>query len=647
MGRFDLTGWQWVAVATVVLATLVVAVAFTADVGSARPDPVPFDDTVEVGLTMEAEQVTRAADASVPRAEVFYSQFRYVVGYGGVDQLAAAIDAPDRTRQFGYPLAVYVSDYSPVSVRCDEDGLLHTSASPEWTPAGGAHYVVDSDARSPDGPVIVPFGARDEAAAFTERCGGRVVDWEAVRERPLAGDAASAVRDQVDSRHEGGDRQVAAARERRDRPVSVVVGRDAPTLQAAIDRAPANTTVRVPDGTYAGNVTVDKPLTLRGAGPRRDGEGNATVLDGGGNGSVLTVTADRVGVVGFDIVGVGNTTVGEPTNTSRSWDAHVRQSYGRSDAALVATNVSGLYVANASVDTPASGFVLVRTPGAVVEHVSVEGTDYWRDGFMGVIAMYEPVVVQSSTFDGGRDGVYLHRADGTSVRNNTFRGGRFGTHLMYTSNALVADNRARGQLYSGVVVMTDPAGNAIVGNDVRHSGSGILTSGSESYVARNVLVDTGRGLSTNAGQSLYEHNVLYRNDVGLTTSTIVPSNRVVGNDFVANGIPATTGPGPLRIYTHEGRGNYWSGAYDLEGGDDPTLARPYSPTDPLDRHLDRTDAAVVLRESPSVRGLRALRGTTPGFRTGSIVDTAPRSHPINPDRLAMARNDTTDGGAST
>jgi len=646
MGRLDLTGWQWITVACVALAALVVVGAFAADAGSARPDPVAFDETVGVGLTMEAEQIARAADASVPRAQVFYSQFRYVVGYAGVDRLAAAIDAPDRARQFGYPLAVYVSDYSPVSVQCDENGLLHTSASPGWTPAGEAHYVVDSDARDPAGPVIVPFSDRADAVAFTERCGGRVTDWMTVRDRPAPADAASAVRGAVDARHDRADRQVAAARERRDRPVSVVVGRDAPTLQAAIDRAPPNTTVRVPAGTYAGNVTVDKPLTLRGAGTRAAG-GNATVLDGNGNGTVITVAADGVAIVGFEVVGVGNTTVGSPANASQSWDAHVRQSYGRSDAALTATNVSGLCVANVSVDTPASGFVLLRTPDAVVEHVSVNGTDYWRDGFMGVIAMYEAVVVQDSTFDGGRDGVYLHRADGTVVRNNTFRDDRFGTHLMYTSNALVADNDARDQLYAGVVVMTDPTGNAIVGNDVRHSNSGILTAGSGSYVARNVVVDTARGITTNAGQSLYEHNVLYHNEVGMTASTIVPSNRVVDNDFVANDRHATAGPGPLRIYTHEGRGNYWSGAYDLGVAGGPTLARPYSPTDQVDRRLDRTEAAVVLREAPGVRGLRAFRGTTPGFRSASIVDTAPLSEPANPELLAMARNDTTDGGAST
>ncbi|MEF8829695.1 MAG: NosD domain-containing protein, partial [Haloarcula sp.] len=467
---------------------------------------------------------------------------------------------------------------------------------------------------------------------------GRIIDWETLKTRSFDLEQAAAVRNQVGPRRTDADATVQKARQRRSRPVSVEVGTDAETIQGAVDAAPPNTTVVVPAGTYDEQVTIDKPLTLSGAG---------ATLDGGGNGTVVTVTADGVGVTGFDIVGVGNTTVGDPTNESDSaWDATVTTAYGNSDAAVTGRNASGLYVANLSVETPASGVVLRRTPGAVVENVTVNGTADWQDGFMGVIGMHGPVVVQDSAFDGGRDGVYLHRADGTAVRNNTFRDNRFGVHLMYTSRSLVADNVARGQEYAGVVVMTNPVANAIVGNDVRHSGSGVMLAGSRSYIGHNVVVDTTQAMSTNADRSLYEHNVLYGNDIGVRASTVVPSNIVTENDFIANDRHAVSGPGPLRVYTHEGRGNYWSGAYDLTGEAGPVLAQSYSPTDSVDRRLDQTNAAIVLRSAPSVRGLRALRGTTPGFRRGSIVDRAPLAEPANPEAVGQLRNETSLEGAS-
>ncbi|MDS0223532.1 right-handed parallel beta-helix repeat-containing protein [Haloarcula sp. S1AR25-5A] len=636
--RPALTTVQFFALFAVVLCTLGFATSFVVDTTSARPDPVAFDTTVQRGITMADEQIARNQSISVPRAEVFYSQYQYVVGYVGLDQAVTALTEPGHEQQFGYPLAVYVSDYSDRPVRCGEDGSLRTAAPPDWVEANQAHYVVDGAARVPSGPAVVPFADRDDAAAFADTCGGRIIDWEALKTRSFDLEQATAVREQVGPRRSEADAAVETARQRRTRPVSVEVGTDAPTVQAAVDAAPPNTTVVVPAGTYDEQVTIDKPLTL--SGPR-------ATLDGGGNSTVVTVTADRVGVTGFEIVGVGNATVSDPTKADDSaWDATVTTAYGNSDAAVTGRNASGLYVANLTVETPASGVVLRRASGAVVENVTVNGTADWQDGFMGVIGMHGSIVVQDSAFNGGRDGVYLHRADGTAVRNNTFRDNRFGVHLMYTSRSLVADNVARGQEYAGVVVMTNPVANTIVGNDVRHAGSGVMLAGSQSYIAHNVVVDTTQAMSTNADRSLYEHNVIYGNDIGVRASTVVPSNIVTANDFIANDRHAVSGPGPLRVYTHDGRGNYWSGAYDLTGGAGSALTQSYSPTDSVDRRLHQTDAAIVLRSAPSVRGLRALRGTTPGFRRGSIVDRAPLADPANPETVRRVRNETSTEGGS-
>jgi len=624
--------WQFVAAVCSILLIVTAAGAFAVDLGSARPDPVPYGDTVKLGVAAETERIAEERGGTIPRVEIFYSQYRYVVGYSGVAAAISALDEPGRERQFGYPLAVYASDYAGRSAACS-DGTLSTATNPDWVSVTEARFVVGSRATIAGDPVVVPFSDASDATAFTEHCGGRVVDWEALRGDPPAAPSATGVESDVDDRRDRADRRVAEADALLDREVSVVVGRDAPSVRAAVDAAPPNTTVVVPPGTYAERVTIEKPLTLRGR--------NAT-LDGGGEGTVIDVRADGVAVTGVTVRGVGAATRAENASTSGDWDASIQQGYGEGDAGVAAVNVSGTYVRNVSVHTPSNGVLLRNVPGAVVADLDVYGSEEWLDGFMGVMAMHEPVVVQGSRIEGGRDGVYLHRAAGTVVRNNTFLDQRFGVHLMYTSGTLLADNVARGQAGSGVVIMTRPTGNAVVGNDVRHAEGGIFVGGSRSYVADNVVVDTGRGMVTYATQSRYEGNVLYGNGAGFVASTLVPSNRVVANDFVANDRHATAGPGPLRIYTEDGRGNYWDGAYDVRLGADasPTLDRAYSPTDELDRRLHRTDAAVTLSASPTVRGLRTFRGTTPGFRRASIVDLAPLRRPANPELLAQARNET-------
>jgi parallel beta-helix repeat protein len=632
MNAGEMRTWQFVAAACSILLVATAVGAFAVDLGSARPDPVPYADTVKLGATAETEQTAEAEGATIPRVEIFYSQYRYVVGYTGVAAAISALDEPGRERQFGYPLAVYASDYAGRSPRCT-NGTLTSATNPDWVSVTDAHFVVGSRATLAGESVVVPFSDAGDARAFADACGGRVVDWEALRRTPPAVPTVAGVESSLDDRRAHADRRVAAAETLLDREVSVVVGRDAPTIRAAVAAAPPNTTVVVPPGTYAERVTVEKSLTLRGR--------NATV-DGGGEGTVIDVRADDVAVTGLTIRGVGNATRAENASESDDWDAPIQQGYGEGDAGVAAVNVSGTYVHDVTIHTPANGVLLRGVPGAVVADLRVDGSAEWLDGFMGVMAMHEPVVVQDSRVDGGRDGVYLHRAHGTVVRNNTFLDQRFGVHLMYTSETLIADNVARGQEGSGVVVMTRPTANAVVGNDVRHANGGIFVGGSRSYVARNVVVDADRGMVAYATQSRYEHNVLSGNEVGFAASTVVPSNRVVANDFVDNDRHATAGPGPLRIFTADGRGNYWEGAYDtsLAADGSPTLDRAYSPTDDLDRRLHRSDAAVTLSAAPSVRGLRAFRGTTPGFRKASIVDLAPLRRPANPDLLARARNET-------
>lgn len=623
--------WQIAAGACSLLLVATAVGAFAVDLGSARPDPVPFADTVKLGITEELEQAAQHRGASIPRVEVFYSQYRYVIGYGGVAGAVSALDAPGREQQFGYPLAVYASDYAGREPRCT-NGTLVTDTNPDWVSVTEARFVVGSRARLGGESLVVPFSVAEDAAAFADACGGRVVDWQELRRDPPAVPSAASVQSKRDDRQARADRRVADAESLLDREASVVVGRDVPTIQAAVAAAPPNTTVVVPAGTYAEHVTIDKPLTLRGE--------NAT-LDGSGNGTVIQVRADDVAVTGLTIRGVGNATRVENASGGDGWDAPIQQGYGGGDAGIDARNASGLYVHDVTIHTPANGVLLRQAPGAVVDDLRVYGSEEWLDGFMGVIAMNEAVVVQNSFVEGGRDGVYLHRAHGAVIRNNTFLDQRFGVHLMYTSETLIADNVARGQQGSGIVVMTRPTANAIVGNDVRHANGGIFVGGSRSYVARNVVVDTDRGMVTYATQTTYEHNVFYENGVGFAASNIVPSNRVVANDFVGNDRHATAGPGPLRIYTVDGRGNYWEGAYDLSvRAGSQTLDRVYSPTDELDRRLHRTDAAVTLSAAPAVQGLRAFRGTTPGFRKASIIDLAPLTRPANPELLAQARNGT-------
>ena len=94
-------------------------------------------------------------------------------------------------------------------------------------------------------------------------------------------------------------------------PVCVDGGDCYTSVQTAINNAPGGGTVTVSAGTYSETVTIDKPLTLRGAKSGNDAR-NRTVNDGsesiinGGSQSALVIKSNNVTVDGFQIQQTGN-----------------------------------------------------------------------------------------------------------------------------------------------------------------------------------------------------------------------------------------------------------------------------------------------------------------------------------------------------
>ena len=69
------------------------------------------------------------------------------------------------------------------------------------------------------------------------------------------------------------------------------------SLQAAIDAASPGDTITVSGGVYYEHIVIDKELTLTGS--------QGPVIDGGGEGDVVTITGSDVTISGFEIRGSG------------------------------------------------------------------------------------------------------------------------------------------------------------------------------------------------------------------------------------------------------------------------------------------------------------------------------------------------------
>ncbi|THE64707.1 nitrous oxide reductase accessory protein NosL/NosD [Salinadaptatus halalkaliphilus] len=620
--------WGRIVIAAVGLVVVAASVGvFVVDAETAEPEPVVFEETVSTGLALE-DELALGADVQLPRAQVFYSQYDYVVGYHGIETFVESFQDDGHTARFGHPQAVYVTDYATVDPQLASDGHPTADRSPEWTDAEDAWFVVESDARTPRGETVLPFSDRDAAASFANRRGGTILDWPTLLERAFDRDDATAVADQLDDRHADADARVESIGALRDRPVSTVVGEDAATIQDALEAAPENTTVLVPAGTYNETLEIDRSLTLRG-------EGDVTI-QGDGDGSVVTSTADRSAVIGVTVAGSGTE---QPASgdlpgddeEAGDWDEVFERNHAHSDAGIALHTAADSLVEDVTVDSDVTGILLRRSEGSVVRDATVDSPRDRTDGHAGILAFRSPIVIENATVTDGQDAIYAHRSPELVVRDSDLEGSHLGIHLMHTSDAILANNRLRNQSHTGIYVMTGPERIAIVDNDVRGAAYGIEAAGSDAYVADNRLTESQIGLRIGSTDSRLEGNVLAGNEVGAEVRTVVPTNQVLANDFIENAVHATAGSGPLRIWSQNGQGNYWQGATSLSG--DATVDRSYSPTAPVDQRLHRTDGTVTLSRGPALDAIAGLEGSVPGMRSGSIVDLAPTCEPNNQDAL--------------
>ncbi|MEY9445588.1 parallel beta-helix repeat protein [Bradyrhizobium diazoefficiens] len=209
-------------------------------------------------------------------------------------------------------------------------------------------------------------------------------------------------------------------------------------LQALLDRARDGDVVELAPGDYNGSIRIDRPLALTG----RPG----AVLDGGGSGNVVTVTAPDVTVRGVTIRGSGrdlqamNSGVFLQKTAERATIENNR----------LVGNLFGVYVHGAT--------------GSRVANNLIEGLRGHRlsEAGNGVSLWNAPeVTIADNTFRYGRDGIFTISSRKDRFVGNRFEQVRFAVHYMYTNDSEVSGNVSIGNhvgyaiMYSNRLIIRD------------------------------------------------------------------------------------------------------------------------------------------------------------------------------------------------
>lgn len=375
--------------------------------------------------------------------------------------------------------------------------------------------------------------------------------------------------------------------------------------------------VRLAPGIHRGPITVDRPIVLDG--------GGAAVVEGSGQGSVVTVTAAGAVVRGLVVRGSGTSleTMDAGVFLTRTATA------ARVEDNRIEGNLFGVYVHGAR-DALVSGNRIRGRPGLRLSEAG-NGISVWNA---------PGAVIRGNDVADVRDGIFTVTSRANRFEENRFENLRFAVHFMYTQDSVVARNVSRGN-HTGFAIMF--SNNVeVVGNVAEASRDHglMLQSVNGSRIIGNRILGGGRSIAStafgrakddeerclflfNANKNEIRGNRVELCPIGVHVTAGSTRNTVAANAFVGNRTQVKFVGTRHQEWSDQGRGNYWSdhAAFDLDG--DGIADEVYRPNDLVDQLVWTTPLAKTLLNSPAVQLVRWAQTQFPALMPGGIVDSRP------------------------
>jgi nitrous oxidase accessory protein len=378
------------------------------------------------------------------------------------------------------------------------------------------------------------------------------------------------------------------------------------SLNTVIAQALAGDVIRLAVGIHSGPVRVDRSLTLLGE--------TGTVIDGAGQGTVVTVDAPDVAIRGLTIRNSGARLSTEDSGIFVT---------ARGDRALIEGN---------RLELNLIGIYLKGPQQAVVRANTVRGRRDLRmnERGNGIHLWNTPgSVVEGNDVRWGRDGIFVTTSRDNKFSDNRFRDLRFAVHYMYTNSSEISGNHSLGNhigyalMYSTNLTVYD---NVSDGDRDR----GILFNFANNSQIYGNRVRPGPDKCVfiyNSNINRLHHNHFEGCEIGVHFTAGSERNEIWANAFVANRTQVKYVGTRHLEWSRDGSGNYWSDhtAFDLDA--DGLADQPYRPNDLVDQIMWRHPVAKLLLSSPAVQLLRWAQRQFPALLPGGVVDSAPLMAP--------------------
>jgi nitrous oxidase accessory protein len=380
----------------------------------------------------------------------------------------------------------------------------------------------------------------------------------------------------------------------------------APSLADAVAAARDGDTVVVPAGVHRARLVIDKRIRLVG--------GPGAVIDGGGEGTVLRISASGVEVRGVTIRGTGT-------------------SYTAEDAGIRIDQAADVRIAEVRVEDALFGVFVAKGDRCTIESSTVIGKDlpHVRRGDGIRLWFSSGCRLSGNRVERSRD-VVIWYSSGTVVEDNVVRTSRYGLHYMYSNDNVFHRNRFEDNQVGAAIMYSRGIELSENSFSFSHGPSayGLLVKDADDvFIVDNRFVHDDTALfldnapQARDGRVDVRGNLIARSGVGVALQPASRRIRFWDNTFVGNRAHVRVqggGSASGNEWSVAGRGNHWSDAvlYDRDG--DGVSEIPF--------RIDST-YEVLADRYPALRFYDA----TPG---SEAIDLAARLFPVFAPRPLLA-----------
>jgi nitrous oxidase accessory protein len=387
-------------------------------------------------------------------------------------------------------------------------------------------------------------------------------------------------------------------------PAVINVGKSYPikSISEGISRASPFDTVLVHAGLYReSNITVRKPLTLRGVG--------FPVLDGEKKFEVISVKTHSASVSGFKIIRSGYGSLDDPCGI-KVYDGH--------DVVISSNilydNFFAVYIQFGKRCTVANNTI---TAFGTDEQMIGNGIHCWKS---------DSLLISSNVIKGHRDGIYFEFVTNSVIRgNDSQRNVRYGLHFMFSNNDSYISNIFRNN-GAGVAVMftkkVTMTGNIFEENWGDAAYGLLLKEISDSHISNNRFVKNTSGIHMEGtSRILVENNKFESNGWGMKIQASCMDNEIRNNNFIGNTFDISTN-GSLVLNTFNG--NYWDKYEGYDLNHDSVGDVPYRPLSLFSVIVENNPSAMLLFRSFMITLLDKTEKILPSLTPDNFIDNSPR-----------------------